>query len=51
VAVVDELWRPSFPPPALLHVAADLQPSIAEPGGQAEVLGEGLRWEVVSAPA
>ncbi len=39
----DELWRPAFPTPELVHTAADLLPTITETGGRGAVLGEGPR--------
>src|SRR5918998_3009058 len=43
----DGLWRPAFPGPELVGAAADLLPSIREPGSHTATLSEGPRWEVV----
>ncbi|GJF07401.1 hypothetical protein PSD17_63480 [Pseudonocardia sp. D17] len=48
---VASLWQPSFPSPELVQHAADLIPHItAGAVGEAGVLTEGPRWEIVVSP-
>ncbi|MGH3936129.1 MAG: hypothetical protein ACRDS1_14330, partial [Pseudonocardiaceae bacterium] len=44
------MWRPVFPGPELVGLAAELVPDVRDGGGRDVVVGEGPRWEVVVSP-